>query len=221
MPRNDDLLETFIGSLKYASSSVSSLLIGGIVFFLAMFVVGLPFFLGYITKCMREAIDGNGVLPEWGDMAGIFKDGVRMFVVFMAYALAYLVIVSLTAIPLFVFQKLGMPYMVLLSTIALLLTMAVVGGALAVIFFASWVLYATSGSLGLALSPARIRRLISLNPGGYLNALLASLAIMAAASASALLVVTIPWVVFTAATAISFIYSKYYQSAMKMAGGVA
>ncbi len=221
MPGNDDLLETFIGSLKYASSSVSSLLIGGIVFFLAMFVVGLPFFLGYITKCMREATGGNGVLPEWNGIAGIFKDGVRMFVVFMAYALAYLVIVSITAIPLFIFQKLDMPYLVLLSTIALILTMAVVGGTFAVIFFASWILYATSGSVGTALSPKKIRYLISLNPAGYITALLASLAIMAAASASALLVVIIPWVVFTAATAISFIYSKYYQSAMKMAGGVA
>ncbi|AFC99097.1 hypothetical protein Mtc_0326 [Methanocella conradii HZ254] len=221
MPRNDDLLETFIGSLKYASSSISALLIGGIVFFLAMFLVGLPFFLGYITKCMREAIDGNGVLPEWGDIAGMLRDGVRMLVVFMAYALAYLVIVSLTTIPLFVFQKLGMPYMAFLSTIALLLTMAVVAGAFSIIFFASWVLYATSGSVSAALSPQKIRRLISLNPAGYLTALLASLAIMAAASASALLVIVIPWVAFTASTAISFIYSKYYQSAMKMAGGVA
>jgi hypothetical protein len=77
------------------------------------------------------------------------------------------------------------------------------------------VLYATGGSVRAALRPSSIRGLISLNPAGYFIALLASIAIMALGSASALLVLTIPWAAFIAFVAISFIYSKYYQTTMK------
>ncbi len=219
MVKNDDLIETFINSLKYAFSNMSSLLFGGIVFFLAMFMVGLPFFLGYITRCMREVVRGNGVLPEWDNIMGMFSDGLKMLSLFLAYALAYIVIVSLPALPIFIFQQLNMPYMVLLSTTALLMTMAVAAGVFCVVFFASWMLYATGGSIGAALRPSRIKKLISMNLTGYFIALLASVAIMAIGSASAMLGLTIPWAAFTAFVAISFFYSKYYQPTMKMAGG--
>ena len=214
MPRND-FLETFIGALKYASSNISALLVGGIVFFLSAFVVGLPFFLGYITRCMREAIDGNGILPEWDNIVDMLRDGLHMVIVFLAYALAYLVIISITAIPVFIFEQLAIPSMVLLSTIVLILTMAAVASIFCVVFFASWVLYATSGSVRAALAPRRIRKLISMNPQGYMVALLASVAIMALGSVSALLLVIIPWVGFAAFSAISFIYSMYYQAAQR------
>jgi hypothetical protein len=215
MAGRKDFFETFIDALKYASSNISSLLVGGIVFFLSVFIVGLPFFLGYITRCMREAIAGNGVLPEWDNIVYTMRDGLRMLVVFLAYALTYLVIVSLPAIPIFIFQQLNMPFWVLLSTAVLILTMAVVASVFCVIFFASWILYATCGSIRVALTPYRIRELISLNPRGYFIAVLASVAIMAIGSVSALIFFVIPWVGFAAFTAISFIYSKYYQTTTK------
>ena len=218
MVKNDDFLETFLNSLRYAFSNMSSLLVGGIVFFLAMFLIGMPFFLGYITRCMREVIDGNGVLPEWDNIIDMFRDGLRMVAVFLAYALAYLAIITLPAIPILIFQQLDMPYMVLLSTAVLILTMAVVASVFCVVFFASWILYATCGSIHTALKPSKIRELISMNPGGYLIALVASVSIMAIGSISALLVLVIPWVAFLALVAITFIYSKYYQVTMKMAG---
>jgi hypothetical protein len=220
MVKNDDLLETFINSLRYASSNMSSILVGGIVFFLSLFIIGLPFFLGYITRCMREVVGGNGRLPEWDNIVDMVGDGLRMLALFLAYALAYLVIVTLPAIPIFLFQQLDMPYMVLLSTAVLILTMAVVASVFCVVFFASWILYATCGSVRTALDPKKIRGLISCNPAGYFIALLASVAIMALGSVSALIVFVIPWVGFLAFTAITFIYSKYYQTTMKMAGAV-
>ncbi len=216
MVKNQDLVETFISSLRYAFSNVSSLLFGGVVFFLAMFLVGLPFFLGYITRCMREVIRGNGVLPEWDNIMGMFSDGLHMLSLFLAYALAYVVVVSLPALPVFVFRQLDMPFMALLSTMVLILTMAVVAAVMCVVFFASWVLYAAGSSVRMAVGPARVRELISLNPSGYFIALVASIAVMALGSASALLVLTIPWAAFIAFVAIAFIYSKYYQTTMKM-----
>jgi len=83
-----------------------------------------------------------------------------------------------------------------------------------VLFFASWVLYATCGDVRAALTPGRVWKLISLDPKGYLTTLLASVAIIAAGSVSALLVVIIPWVGFAAFSAISFNYSKYYQDTL-------
>ncbi|HTY90537.1 MAG TPA: DUF4013 domain-containing protein [Methanocella sp.] len=211
MPRND-FLETLIDALKYASSNISALLVGGIVFLLSAFIVGLPFFLGYITRCMRETITGNGILPEWDNIMDMFWVGLHMVIVFLAYALAYLVIISLIAIPVYIFRQLNMPNMVLLSTIVLVLTMAIVAVIFCVVFFASWVLFATTGSIRVALTPGRVQSLISRNPNGYVVALLASVAIIAIASVSALLVVIIPWVGFAAFSSLSFIYSKYYQA---------
>ncbi len=216
MPRGD-LLETFVGALRYASSNISALLVGGIVFFLSAFAVGMPFFLGDITRCMREIMDGNGILPDWDNIVSLFSDGLRMLVVFLAYALAYLVIISLTAIPVFIFQRLNMPTWVLISPVVLILAMAAVAGIFCVVFFASWVLYATTGNIRAALSPHRVRKLILLNPAGYLTALLASVVIMAFGSVSALLLVIIPWVGFAAFAAITFIYSRYYQAATRRA----
>lgn len=211
MPRND-LPATILDAYKYASSNVSALLVGGIVFFLSAFAVGLPFFLGYVTRCMREAISGNGVLPEWNGIVDMLRAGLRMVVVFLAYALAYAVIVSLIAIPLFIFQRLDMPTMALFSTAVLIVTMAVMAAVFCVIFFASWVLYATTDSIRVALTPGHIRHLIYKNTRGYTTALLASVAIIAMASVSALLIVIIPWVAFAAFAAIAFVYSKYYQA---------
>ena len=217
MVKNDDFLETFFNSLIYAFSNMSALLVGGIVFFLSLFLVGLPFFFGYVTRCMRQVIHGNGILPEWDNIVDMVRDGMRMLAIFLAYALAYLIIIALPAIPIFIFQQLNMPYMVLLSTAVLILTMGVVASVFCVVFFASWILFATHGSIKTALSPRKIRELISMNPSGYFIALLASITVMAIGSISALLVFIIPWVAFIAVAAITFIYSKYYQTTMKMA----
>lgn len=215
MVKNDDFLETFLDSLTYAFSNMSALLVGGVVFFLSLLIIGLPFFLGYITRCMREIIAGNGVLPEWDNVTDMFRDGIRMAMVFVAYALVFAIIIVLPAIPVFVFEYMDMRYMVLLSTAALLLTMAIVLSVFSVVFFASWVLFASYGSVRIALSPRRVRQLISMNPMGYLVSLLASVAVMAVGSVSAILFVIIPWVAFAACAAITFIYAKYYQNTMK------
>ena len=181
MVKNDDFLETFLNSLKYSFSNMSALLVGGIVFFLSLILIGLPFFLGYITRCMRQIMAGDGVLPEWENVTGMFRDGIRMVIVFLAYAVIFAIVIALPAIPVLVFSYLNMRYMVLLSTAALILTMAVMLSVFAIVFFASWVLYANYGSVRIALSPRRIKHLISLNPMGYMIALLASVAVMASA----------------------------------------
>jgi hypothetical protein len=217
MVKNDDFMVTLINSLRYAFSNMSSLFVGGIVFFLSIFVIGLPFLLGFITRCMREVIVGNGILPEWDNILGLIHDGLRMMGVFIAYALAYLAIIALPAIPVLIFRQLNMPYMVLISTAALIVTMGIVASVFCVVFFASWVLYATNGSIRHALQPRKVRELISMNPAGYFIALLASIAIIIIGSISALLVLIIPWAAFAAFAALAFIYSKYYQTTIKMA----
>lgn len=217
MVKNDDFLETFLDSLKYAFSNMSALLVGGIVFFLSLLIIGLPFFLGYITRCMRLVMAGDGVLPEWENVTGMFRDGIRMAMVFLAYAIIFVIVIALPAIPVLVFGYMNIRYLVLLSTAALILTMAIMLAVFGIVFFASWVLYASYGSVRIALSPRRIKQLISMNPMGYMIALLASVAVMAVGSISAVLLVIIPWVAFAACAAITFIYAKYYQNTMKSA----
>jgi hypothetical protein len=216
MPPNNDLLETILMAGKYALSNLASLLIGGIVVALSFLVIGLPFFLGYVTRCMREIVRGNGVLPAWDEIGQMFVDGLRMTLVFLGYALLYLIIILIPGIPVLVFNYMNMTFLLLVSTILLVITMAISAAILAVVFFASWVLYASTGSVRKAINIKKVIGFIMYNPEGFLIAVASSAAIAAIGVIAMALVVSIPWALFTMSVAVTFIYARFYQDTAKL-----
>jgi len=216
MARNYDLLETILMAGKYALSNLASLLVGGIVVALSFLVIGLPFFLGYVTRCMREIVRGNGVLPEWDEIGQMFVDGLRMTLVFIGYAVLYVLIVLIPGIPVIVFSYTNMTFLLLVSTIVLVITMAIVAAIFAVVFFASWVLYASTGSVRKAVNIRKVIGFIMYNPEGFLVAIASSAAIAAIGVVAMALFVTIPWALFTMSVAVTFIYAKFYQDTAKL-----
>ncbi len=216
MPRNDDLLETIMMAGKYSLSNLASLLVGGIVVALSFLVIGLPFFLGYVTRCMREIVRGNGVLPEWDEIGQMFVDGLRMTLVFLGYAALYLLIILVPGIPVLVFSYTNMTFLLLVSTILLVITMAISAALFAVVFFASWVLYASTGSVRKAVNIKKVIGFIMYNPEGFLVAVASSAAIAAVGVIAMALVVSIPWALFTMSVAVTFIYARFYQDTAKL-----
>jgi hypothetical protein len=215
MARNDDLLNMVLSAARYAFSNLTALLIGGIVIALSLLVIGLPFFLGYITRCMKEIVKGNGVMPDWDDIGQMFVDGIRMTGVFLVYLLVFILIMLVPVVPLAIFTFMNVPILTILSTAVLALVGAVVACLLGIAFFASWIIYANTGSVRKAITVRKLFEFVSSDPHRYLETLIASAAVGLGGIVAMSLFVTIPWAIFVICSALTFIYSKFYQDTMK------
>jgi Protein of unknown function (DUF4013) len=215
MARNDDLLNMVLSAARYAFSNLGSLLIGGIVIALSFLVIGLPFFLGYITRCMKEIVKGNGVMPEWDDIGLMFVDGIRMSGVFLVYVLIYVLIILVPLVPVVIFNLMNIPVLALISVLVLAVTAISLACLLAVAFFGSWIIYANTGSVRMAIKMRKIFEFVASDPHRYIEALLASAVVALAGALSMTLFVTIPWALFVMCAAVTYIYSKFYQDTMK------
>ncbi len=68
--------------------------VGGLFVALSATTLGIPFIVGYQVKHVRDMIEGEeDVLPEWKNIAGMFKDGIA---VLCALAIYLAVLVSAT-----------------------------------------------------------------------------------------------------------------------------
>ena len=215
MGRNDDLLNMVLSAARYAFSNLGSLLIGGIVIALSFLVIGLPFFLGYITRCMKEIVKGNGVMPEWDDIGLMFVDGIRMTGVFLVYLLIYVLIILVPVVPVIIFNLMNVPVLAVISSAVLAVTAAIVAFLLGIAFFGSWIIYANTGSVRKAITVRKIYEFVSSDPYRYLEAMIASGAVALAGALSMTLFVTIPWALFVICAAMTYIYAKFYQDTMK------
>lgn len=218
MARNDDLLNMVLSAARYASSNLMSLLIGGIVITLSFLIIGLPFFLGYITKSMREIVKGNGVLPELDDIGMMFVDGIRMTGVFFIYAFIYVLIMIVPAVPVVVFNLTNIPILALISMAVLTVSAAVMACLLAIAFFGSWIIYANTGSIRTAIKVRKIFEFVSSDPYRYVETVLASGAVILVGAITMTLFVTIPWAIFAICSAMTYIYARFYQDTMKKTG---
>jgi hypothetical protein len=215
MARNDDLLNMVLSSARYSFSNLTALLIGGIVIALSFLVIGLPFFLGYITRCMKEIVKGNGVMPEWDDIGLMFVDGIRMTFVFFVYAGIYVIVILVPLVPLVIFNMANIPILAVMSTGVLAVTAAVVACVLAISFFGSWIIYANTGSVRKAITVRKIFEFVSSDPQRYIETIIASAAVVMVGAVAMTLVVTIPWAIFVICATMTFIYAKFYQDTMK------
>jgi hypothetical protein len=216
MARNDDLLNMVVSAARYAFSNLTSLLIGGIVITLSFLIIGLPFFLGYITRCMKEIVKGNGVMPEWDDIGLMFIDGIRMTGVFFVYVLIFMIIIVVPATTVLIFNLVNVPILAVISTVILGVTSAIVASVLAIAFFGSWIIYANTGSVRKAITVRKIFEFVLSDPHRYIEALVATGAVALAGAITMTLFVTIPWAIFVICSAMTYIYSKFYQDTMKM-----
>ena len=67
---------------------LTKVLVGGLFTLLSAVLVGIPFLLGYWGRTLKNVVAGHRhPLPEWDDLGGLFSDGLRLFGVYVVYAL--------------------------------------------------------------------------------------------------------------------------------------
>lgn len=67
---------------------LKKILIGGAFALACSVLVGVPFVLGYTARTLRRAAAGTyAPLPEWDDLGGIFREGLRLTAVYLLHML--------------------------------------------------------------------------------------------------------------------------------------
>lgn len=75
---------------------VKKVLIGGLFALLSMLLVGIPFVLGYFARTLRNVVAGaERPLPEWDDLGAFFSEGLRLAVVYLAYAIGGAIVAAI------------------------------------------------------------------------------------------------------------------------------
>lgn len=81
------------------------IVIGGLFYIAAMFIVGIFFILGYLGRMTRNIVAGNPrPLPEWNDLGEYFAEGFKLSVVALVYSLPIVLVVFVLVIPLILLE---------------------------------------------------------------------------------------------------------------------
>lgn len=79
---------------------LTKVLIGGLFVLASSVLIGVFFILGYCAKLARNVIAGvQYPLPEWDDLGNYFAEGVKLFLVILAYSIPVILIVGVMVIP--------------------------------------------------------------------------------------------------------------------------
>jgi hypothetical protein len=77
---------------------IRKILIGGAFTLACAILVGIPFVFGYSARTFRNVAAGMArPLPDWDDLSGIFEDGLRLTLVYLAHGLGVAVVFGLLA----------------------------------------------------------------------------------------------------------------------------
>lgn len=75
---------------------IKKIAIGGLMYLAAFFIVGIFFILGYCARLARNVVEGVArPLPEWDDLGEYFTEGLKLFLVMLAYFLPFLLIIAI------------------------------------------------------------------------------------------------------------------------------
>jgi len=76
------------------------IVIGGLFYIAAMFIVGIFFILGYLARMTRNIVAGNPrPLPDWNDLGEYFTEGFMLAMVALVYTLPIFLLVGVLVIP--------------------------------------------------------------------------------------------------------------------------
>lgn len=210
----EGFIDTMANSVKYGISDIRSLLWGCIVALLCMVLIGIPFMLGYITRCGRYLLNGDNKLPPWDDLGGMLKDGIIVLAIGIVYALIGGLLYVLV-MPFFIAGGIFDSNILLILGVIVAIPVILLEIALSLLFYLSWMEYAVSGNLVKAINPVRGLKLIAANPMGYILALVSIFLIGIVLSIPSVLIITIPWVAFATYVANAYIYTRFYQGTVK------
>ena len=96
------ILDIYKDSLEFASRKISILLIMGVLSFFNFLIIPLVFFFGYnyrvIKLSTQSMINVNAVPPDFSDLKGMFIDGLKYLVVYIAYEIIPIILIIASGI---------------------------------------------------------------------------------------------------------------------------
>ncbi|MCD1295859.1 hypothetical protein CUJ83_12720 [Methanocella sp. CWC-04] len=220
MEQNEGFIDAMVNSIKYGVSDLGAFLIGGLFTILSAFIIGIPFLLGYITRCGKELIKGNGKMPAWDDWGGLFKDGLVVILLAIVYALVIGLLYVLVC-PLFIAGDIFNSNIMLAAGVIFLLPIMLIGGLLGLLFYLSWLVYAATGDLGKALNPLNGIKLFMTEPLGYIGVLVGTFLIGIFLSVLGAIVITAPWTGFLGTVSGAYLYVWFYKKAILKGANIA
>lgn len=152
------------------------ILLGGLFYLAAIFIIGIFFVLGYVAQTARNVIAGAATpLPEWDDLGSFFAEGLRLAGVVLVYILPWIAFAVMIMIPAGIASSFDSDSMfhALGGGIAGCISCLMVPISLGILFFmpASLLFAAVEQRFGAAFEFSRIWPFIKANIGNYLLAI--------------------------------------------------
>ncbi|MCE7699355.1 MAG: DUF4013 domain-containing protein [Methanobacterium paludis] len=93
-----DIGEIVSDSIRYPSSDWTKVIILGILFIISFLIIPIFLALGYIFKVLKASLAGLEELPEFNEWIDMLVDGIKVFVVYIAYFLPAILIMIFSVI---------------------------------------------------------------------------------------------------------------------------
>lgn len=94
------ILDLYKDSFEFASKKISILLVLGVLSFFSILIIPLIFVYGYgyrvIKMSTQSMINGEDEPPEFGEYTKMFIDGLRYILVYLAYLIIPIIIISIS-----------------------------------------------------------------------------------------------------------------------------
>jgi hypothetical protein len=174
----------FEAALRYPTNgekALERLLIGGVLVILSVFVLPIFVVYGYLVRSIAAVAAGEEEPPAWNDWAELFVDGLKAFVVGVAYAIVPFLLALLFFVPVSVGTAVGgdgnAGVLAGVSVLAFLVTVAI-GMAVAYVVMAALTNFAVEGRFGAAFDLGAIGQFATSGP--YLVAIVLGIGIQIA-----------------------------------------
>lgn len=215
-------IEGTIRSLRYSLSSGQRLLWGGVIILFSFTLVPIPLLFGYVSRCIRESMNGAAVMPPFNNKRKMYWEGIKVSLICLEYmALAWLLF-ELTApfihIPDLDLFSGGISDIIHLGNHNRVLPSFVHAFLFAMMFNNAWLRYTITGDLKAAMNPVSMIRWILTYPEMIFNNMLSMGLIGVALLVPGLFLVTAPWVTFTGFVSNAYIRGESYHDMLRTGG---
>jgi len=151
---------------------IKKIVLGAVFGFLSLFLIGIPFLLGYLVDTVRNVMgDEPYPLPEWSDLGDKFVKGLILTAVAILYNLPVILLACLLGVVGLVASGRGEEPM-RTGALCVQCLSSLWGLLVAVVFPAAMIRYAGSGEFTAAFRFGEIFSLITANVGNYIVAIL-------------------------------------------------
>lgn len=206
-------------SLHYILQDKRVIFWGGLIFLLSYILVGMPLVFGYISKCMRELLNGNKALPPIGKKRELYKEGLKVGIIGIEYLLLTTILFTLLA-PLLYLKAADDVIMSAESMISFTgkhfifsaLLQAFIFGML---FNNAWLRYLITGRMLTAMNPIATIRWIATYPKLVFGNLFSTGILGMILVVPGILLITAPWVSFIGMVSNAYIRGDSYDRLSK------